>query len=208
LTSARAHYAEFLAATGRFDESLIQAERAETLGPGDAPTLTGLLLYYKRDYLAAEKAIRAALIPRPAAAGLHVLLGRVSEAQGRTTDAVEATRVAMQLSGNIVPLRVQMIRLEALSGHPDRARDSLRDLQAVMSQRLQDLEARDLAYISLAFGDRDGALDAFERALEERDPTLVWLGVDPRLEPLRQNPRFTTMLKQLGLPEKMRAPQP
>jgi tetratricopeptide (TPR) repeat protein len=208
LTSARAHYGEFLAATNRFDESLAQAERVETLGPGDAPTLPGLLLYYKRDYPAAEKAIRAALIPRPDSAALHVLLGRVSEAQGRMPDALEATRVAMQLSGSIVPLRVQMIRLEALSGHPDRARDSLRDLEAVTSQRSQQIESRDRAYILLAFGDVDGALAAFERALEERDPTLVWLGVDPRLEALRQNPRFTTMLKQLGLPEKTRAPQP
>ena len=208
LTSARAHYAEFLAATDRFDESLIQAERAETLGPGDAPTLTGLLLYYKRDYPAAEKAIRAALIPRADNAGLHVLLGRVSEAQARMTDAVEATRVAMQLSGSIVPLRVQMIRLEALSGHRDRARESLRDLKAVTSHRSQQIESRDLAYILLAFGDVDGALDAFERALEERDPTMVWLGVDPRLEALRPYPRFTAMLKQLGLPEKTRAPQP
>lgn len=208
LTSARAHYGEFLAATNRFDQSLAQAERVETLGPGDAPTLAGLLLYYKRDYPAAEKAIRAALIPRPDSAALHVLLGRVSEAQGRMPDALEATRVAMQLSGSIVPLRVQMIRLEALSGHRDRARESLRDLEAVTSQRSQQIESRDLAYIRLAFGDVDGALDAFERALEERDPTLVWLGVDPRLDALRQNPRFTAMLKQLGLPEKTRASQP
>jgi len=208
LTSARAHYGEFLAATGRFAESLVQAERAETLGPGDAPTLLGLLLYYKRDYAAAEKAIRAALISRPAAAGLHVLLGRVSEAQGRMTEAVEATRAAMRLSGNIVPLRVQMIRLQALSGHLDQARESLRDLEGVSSKRSQQIEARDLAYILLAFGDVDGALNAFDRALEERDPTLVWLGVDPRLDALRLNPRFTAMLKQLGLPEKTRAPQP
>jgi len=121
-------------------------------------------------------------------------------------EALDATRVAMQLSGSVIPLRVQMIRLEALSRHPDRARESLRDLEAVTSQRSQQVEARDLAYISLAFGDRDGALDAFDRALEERDPTLVWLGVDPRVDGLRQYPRFTAMLKQLGLPEKMRTP--
>jgi TolB-like protein/Flp pilus assembly protein TadD len=208
LTSARAHYAELLAATGRFDESLVQAGLVEALGPGDVPTLTGLLLYYKRDYPAAEKAIRSALMPRPAAAALHILLGRVSEAQGRMPDALEATRVAMQLSGNVVQLRVQMIRLEALSGHPDRAREILRDLEAVTSQRSQQIESRDRAYIRLAFGDPDGALDAFDRALEERDPTLVWLGVDPRLDMLRPYPRFTAMLKQLGLPEKMRTPQP
>jgi len=101
-----------------------------------------------------------------------------------------------------------MIRLQALSGHLDQARESLRALAEVSSQRSQQIEARDLAYILLALGDVDGALNAFDRALEERDPTLVWLGVDPRLDALRPNPRFTAMLKQLGLPEKTRAPQP
>jgi serine/threonine-protein kinase len=200
LTGARSHYAQLLAATGRFDDALTQAQQLEALDPEGAATFKGLLLYYKGDYQAAEKFIRGKLIGQPEAVGLNLHLGRVAEAQGRMTEALDATRLALQGSGSSsVPVRVQIIRLEALSGHRDKARESLRDLESAVSQGSLHLEARDIAYIRLAFGDRNGALDAFDRAFEEMDPNLVWLGVDPRVETLRQDPRFTAMLRQLGL---------
>jgi TolB-like protein/tetratricopeptide (TPR) repeat protein len=200
LARARNEYAQLLAASGRFDESLEQARLSEVLDPGAVPTLSGLLLYYKRDYQAAEKAVREPLIGRPDVVGLHILLGRIAEARGHLAEAVEETRTALQLSANGgVPLRVQAVRLEALSGRPDEARRLLRELQREASQRSLELASRDLGYIRLAFGDHEGALQDFARALDERDPSLVWLGVDPRVDSLRQDVRFIAMLKQLGL---------
>jgi serine/threonine-protein kinase len=200
LSSARNEYAQLLAASGRFDEALEQATLAESLEPGAVPSMSGLLLYYKKDYQAAEKVLRAAMIERPDLAHLHILLGRIAEARGRFPEAIEETRTALQLSANGgVPLRVQMVRLEALSGRPDEARRLLRELQTEASQGQWQLASRDVGYIRLAFGDHEGALQAFARALDERDPSMVWLGVDPRVDPLRQDPRFAAMLKQLGL---------
>ena len=92
-----------------------------------------------------------------------------------------------------------MPQIEALSGRPDEARRLLRELQTEASQGQWQLASRDVGYIRLAFGDHEGALQAFARALDERDPSMVWLGVDPRVDPLRQDPRFAAMLKQLGL---------
>jgi hypothetical protein len=34
------------------------------------------------------------------------------------------------------------------------------------------------------------ALEALQRGLGERDPWLVWIGVDPMLDPLRGRPEF------------------
>ena len=200
LASAVNRYAQLLAAAGRFDESLAQAGLIEAIDPEGVPTLPGLLLYYKRDYAAAEKAIRAALSARPNVPGLHILLGRVAEAQGRLPEALEETLLALQLSNNGgVPLQVQMVRLEALNGREDQARQLLSELQGEEARGTLQLTARDLAYIRLAFGDRAGALAAFARAIEERDPSMVWLGVDPRVDALRGDPRFVAMLKQVGL---------
>jgi serine/threonine-protein kinase len=200
LVIARNQYAQLLAASRRFDESLEQAREVETVEPGSAPSLMGLLLYYKKDYDAAENAIRASMNERPDVANLHILLGRIAEARGRLAEALEESQAALQLSrGGGVPLRVQIVRLEALTGQRDEAEKKLRRLQQDAMQGHVQFRSRDLAYIRLAFGDREGALQAFARAIDERDPTLVWLGVDPRVDSLRQDPRFLAMLKQLGL---------
>lgn len=200
LAAARNQYAQLLAATGRFDEALAQARLTEAIEPGRVVSLSGLLLYYKRDYPAAEQAIRAAMVQRPDAASLYILLGRVAESQGRLSEALNATRTALQLSANGgMPLRAQMVRLEALSGDIDGARRHLQELEQAASNGLVQLTARDRGYLRLAFGDRENALRAFARAIDERDPSMVWLGVDPRVDVLRGDPRFEAMLTQLGL---------
>jgi hypothetical protein len=48
-------------------------------------------------------------------------------------------------------------------------------------------------------GDNDGALDWLEKAYSERDGTLVWLKVHPRLDGLRGEPRFRDLLARLRL---------
>jgi serine/threonine-protein kinase len=200
LAIARSHYAQVLAAAGRFDESLAQVAEVESLDPDVMSDFKGLILYYKRDYPAAEKAIRAELLRRPEAVGLQLQLGRVAEAQGRMTAALETSQLAQQIAGGgSVPVRVQLIRLESLNGQIDRARASYRELQATAAAGTSHVRPRDVAYILLAFGDTEGALAAFAQAFEQRDPNLVWLGVDPRVDSVRQNPRFIALLKQLRL---------
>ena len=57
-----------------------------------------------------------------------------------------------------------------------------------------------LAHIRLVMGDREGALEALEAALEVRDPSLRFVtnGVWDRT--LRGEPRFESIVDRLGLP--------
>jgi hypothetical protein len=61
------------------------------------------------------------------------------------------------------------------------------------------LSHRDRAYVKLALGDENGACDEFERSFEERESSLRWVSVDPRVDQLRGNPRFQAILKRMGL---------
>jgi hypothetical protein len=61
------------------------------------------------------------------------------------------------------------------------------------------LSHRDRAYIRLALGNEAGACDEFEKSFDERESTLRWISVDPRVAALRSNPRFQAILKRMAL---------
>jgi hypothetical protein len=43
------------------------------------------------------------------------------------------------------------------------------------------------------------AIEWLGRACEERDAWLIWLKVDPVLDRLRADPRFTDLVRRVGL---------
>jgi hypothetical protein len=56
---------------------------------------------------------------------------------------------------------------------------------------------RVLIYAGL--GENDRALEWLERAFQEHSSGMVTLKVDPRLDPLRQDARFTNLLRRVAL---------
>jgi hypothetical protein len=57
--------------------------------------------------------------------------------------------------------------------------------------------AYEIAKAHLALDDRSRALAWLERAREERSHSLVFLRVDPHLAPLRADPRFGRLVRQV-----------
>jgi serine/threonine-protein kinase len=49
-------------------------------------------------------------------------------------------------------------------------------------------------------GERDAAFSWLERAYTQHDGTLVQIKFDPLLVKLRDDPRFSAMVKKMGLP--------
>ena len=56
-----------------------------------------------------------------------------------------------------------------------------------------------IASYHAVIGDNDQALDWLDKAYAERDGTLVWLKVHPRLDGLRSEPRFRELLARMKL---------
>ena len=198
---ARNNYAQVLAARKRFDEMLSVSEESLRMDPQSVDALVnhGMLLYYKRDYAGADQVSQQALTMQPGNGFALILRSRVAEAQKRYDDALAAANEARRLSGEeSVNLRVILIRLQALAGHLDEARAATTALERAGKNGTLRVRARDLAYIYLALGRTADALDQFERALDERDPSLVWLTVSPRVDVLRDEPRFKAILQKMG----------
>ncbi len=54
------------------------------------------------------------------------------------------------------------------------------------------------AYAGL--GDEEQAFAWLERSFQERRDRMVWLNVDPLLDPLRSDPLFHDLVRRVGLP--------
>jgi hypothetical protein len=54
------------------------------------------------------------------------------------------------------------------------------------------------AYAGLA--DNDHAFARLQKAYEEGSDRMIWLNVDPLLDPLRSDPRFDDLVRRMGLP--------
>ena len=58
-------------------------------------------------------------------------------------------------------------------------------------------------YVALIFTglkENEKALDWLDKAYQDRSNPLIFLKVDPELDPLRSNPRFQDLQRRIGLP--------
>ena len=56
-----------------------------------------------------------------------------------------------------------------------------------------------LALVRLGLGDHAGALDGLEQAYAANSQMMPWIGRDHMFDPLRSEPRFAALLKQVHL---------
>ena len=124
-------------------------------------------------------------------------MGRLAhEGAGRYAEAMRMLKRATELSNQSAITMTALGRSYALSGDTASARriaDGLRREQAGY------LPAYEMAKLHLALGDRAEALDWLRRAYDQRSHSLVFLAVDPQLEPLRTDREFRDLLLKTGV---------
>jgi TolB-like protein len=198
----RSQYAQFLAAMQRFDEARRQIAEAQRLDPLSAQVAltNALILYYGRHYDEARAAAQHAESLDPTLPTTHFLMGRILEAAGDLNGAIEETRRAIDSSAVVAAgWRVQALRLEALQGRVPQARSGYAAL--VASGDAGDLgSSAHEAYIRTATGEPDAALAILDRAVSRRDVSVLWMTVDPRLDPIKGRPEFSALRRRIGLP--------
>ena len=201
LSRARLNYAELLAVRQRMGDAFAQADMARALDSSSEVQVTyGVLLIYARRFDEADALMVKTLAAQPNLAAAYLLRGRVAESRGQYERAHELLQEAARLSsGGGVPLQVAIAAVQARAGRVDEARRIMAALEAQSAAHQIHLGDRDRAYVRVALGDEEGAYEAFERALEERDQSLIWLALDPRLDSLKGTPRFDAILKRIGV---------
>lgn len=100
-------------------------------------------------------------------------------------------REAVRWSDDDSVMRAGLARAYAVAGDAASARALAATLEKGGGRGA--LYSYELALVHLGLGERARALDALDRANEERSGWMVYLDVDPRLDPIRDDERFAAI---------------
>lgn len=190
----------FLAARGDVDGALDHMQKARVLDPLLYTRRSALaaVLFYSGRYDQAITELTTALEGNPNFHAARFALARSYAAKGMYEEALAL--FARLPNKSDFRIRAEIARVQAQAGHTDTARGMLAWLEGDAGQNAATAAWDALAFVHAALGDRDRAFEMLDRAFGERAASLVWLKVDPRFDPLRRDPRFTSLLQRIGLP--------
>ena len=192
-------YSNLLAAQGRFSEAIMEIKRAQEINPLSLMDLAigGWTYYHARQF---DKAIaegkRALEMDRSFGNG-YMVLGVVYEQMGRYDEAIENLRKSLDaMEGSMLPLWALGYTLAKAGRRPEA--QEVADRLKQLSEQVY-ISPYYMAMVHTGLGDREAAFACLEKACEIRDEWLIWLGTEPKLDELRADPRFTDLLRRVGL---------
>jgi DNA-binding winged helix-turn-helix (wHTH) protein/tetratricopeptide (TPR) repeat protein len=198
---ATAHhwFGAFLRSMKRFDEAVFEINRALELDPLSSVILKNLgvtLCLQKRFAEAIKLTLKAIELAPDYALGFRSL-GWIYLQKGLNDKAVAALEKAAALSEREPAILSALGFAYLAAKRPNDASRILYELDKIA--RRTHVSKYDMAQIFIKLGDFDKAFELLEKALEERDISLVLLAVDPDLKELRRDSRFRRLLRAVGL---------
>ena len=197
---SHAHHwrSHFLMARGRTAESLAASRRALELDPVDVIINVHLAWHYwiAREY---DECIEQCFKTRELDEHDHwppFFLGIAYAHKGMFDYAVSEHRKALARS-NASPVMLGALgHSYVLAGHRNEGLEVLRQLEVLSEQR--HIFAYEIALIYTALGNVDLAFHWLDKAFDQRSAWLAYLAVEPRLDPIRSDERFTALLARVG----------
>jgi TolB-like protein/Flp pilus assembly protein TadD len=185
-------------ATGQHEKSVAECEESRRLDPlSPFPEVNlGWAYYFARRYDLAAAQGRKALEMDARFAFAHWITGLALAQAGDRAGAVESLERGVESSGGGLTFRAHLAYAYARAGRDEDARRALAELEKTRRRRY--VSAYYFAITRLGLGEREGALDELERALEERAGFLAYLRVEPIFDPVRDEPRFQRLVERVG----------
>ena len=182
----------------RTEEAIAESKRATDLDPLSIQYNhnLGLALYRGRrpDQAVAQFQKTLELDPNNWIAWTN--LGWALISQRKFTEAITDLQRARQIDDNHYVLAA-LGQAYALSGNRREALKVIEQMKEWSKQRYVSPHSVALIYVGL--GEKDLAFQWLEKGIEVRSEHLGWLKVDPRIDSLRSDPRFTALARRVGL---------
>jgi eukaryotic-like serine/threonine-protein kinase len=192
-------YAVYLMAMERPEESLASIQHALYLDPLSLAINThmGWGFYFTRRYQEGIEQLRKTIELDADFSLAHFVLGQIYTQAGMYSEAIRELQTAATLSSRLPAVLSALGYCQALAGEAEQAKKVLLDLKEISTTRY--VSPFDVALINVGLGQRNEAFESLAKAVQDRSSWLIWLSVEPALDGLRSDQRFTKLLRQVGL---------
>lgn len=190
-------YGLFLAARQRTAEALVASDRACTLDPLClvVNTSAAWVRYLSGDHEEAIDRCRHTLDMDEGHVPAHRLLAAALLQTGRADEAIAQLEGLPAERGDALSL-AWLIHMLSTGGERTRATALLDQLHGLAADRYVSPYHLALAYTGL--GESDRAVALLSDACDRRDPSVIYLAVEPRFERLRSHPQYRALVDRIG----------
>lgn len=191
-------YSLWLAAQGRFEEADKSIERALELKRVSFinNAVKGVVLYEWREYNRCFEHLQTIIDKESHLDAAYYLLALTCEQKGLFKEAISRIREGEEFSEENFLYRLLLAHYHAVWGEKDEAKRLLEDLDRQSRQRYISPFHIALVYVHI---DEEEAVNRIKVAIEKKDPWVLLLEVEPRVDRLRENPRFVDLLRLVCL---------
>jgi TolB-like protein/DNA-binding winged helix-turn-helix (wHTH) protein/Flp pilus assembly protein TadD len=195
--------AEYLAFRGRRSEAEAEMIKIRAFDTSFSSTLTDVGVDYQlRDFDRLLEASQRGVALNPNEWLEHFYLGVGYEGTGKQLESVAEYQKAVELSGGDQDATAALAHAYAGVGRRAETQKILRDALRDLEQESNKVKASPylIATLYAALGDKDTAFKFLERAYREKSLDLSWhLNADLRIDNLRSDPRYQSLLSRVGL---------
>ncbi|HEY6989554.1 MAG TPA: winged helix-turn-helix domain-containing protein [Bryobacteraceae bacterium] len=208
-SAADAHlvYGGYFSALGRPEEALAEARAAEVLDPLSLPVQQMILfaLLGARQYDKVVDQFHRVVEREPNFPRGYLLASLAYTEMGQMDHAIEAIRKAIQLeNGNTV--QIVMAHVYAAKGDRAKAEQLLKEITAQSKRGY--FCAYEVAHAYIKMGDKEKAYEWLEKGIRDRADCMIWLLVEPWMDPLRNDRRYRELIQYIGLATGKAGPKP
>jgi len=197
-------YSWLLLALGRRDDAFDEIEQTMGIVQETDPhrlvtvhTTRAAAYYFGREYQRAIDDCEKAEQLDPEYFMLHFIAGRAHMRLNNYPQAIAHLKASRTGTGEFPLMDAALGLAYAVSGKKGLTAKMAEQFKAAAKKRY--IPPTYFGMLFAGLGDRDTALEWLEKAFVERADGLTWLGVEPMLDELREDPRFQDLIKRIGL---------
>ena len=192
-------FALCLTAIGKTNEAVTQMEKARELDPLSTRINADLGMAYlsAKKFDEAIEQEKKTLELNPKSAGARWIRGMAYQQKKMFEQAIKDYQDALELSPNNPNFLAALGHVYASSGNTAEAHNILDTLFVVSKQ--EPVSPFFFALVYTGLNDKENALKWLEKSYEEKSGSVRYLKMEPRLQNLRNEPRYIALMKKIGL---------